>query len=142
MFNGKTRPLALADFLIEAQVLLTTAEECLSHLKLIHDDEDAINCMLGTLSKLERRAKALAITPVAGFCRALRALLKQANSLGTLRDKTVATLRDCFSLLAWQVELIDLKTGQLVLDDTEQVMLIATFAAQIGAPSGPPMANE
>ena len=133
MFNGNDRPLALADFLIEAQVLLTTAEECLTHLRLIHNDEDAIDCMVTTLSKLEKRAKALTITPIAGFCRTLRTLLRQARNLGTLHDQAVEILKDCFSLLAWQVELIDPTTGQLSLDDSEQEMLITSFTKQVEA---------
>lgn len=133
MFNGNDRPLALADFLIEAQVLLTTAEECLTHLRLIHHDEDAIDCIVKTLSKLERRAKALTIAPIAGFCQTLRNLLRQARNLGALHEPAVEILKDCFSLLAWHVELIDPHTGQLTLDDSEQKLLITSFTEQIEA---------
>ena len=131
MFNGKERPLALADFLVEAQVLLTTAEECLSHLGLIRDDEDAINCMLFTLLKLEQRAHALRVAQVADFCGTLSQMLNRAKACEGLNHQTVETLKDCFILLAWQLELIDLNTGSLALDDTEQKRLIATLSNHI-----------
>ncbi len=143
MFNGKERPLALADFLVEAQVLLTTAEECLSHLGLIRDDEDAINCMLFTLLKLEQRAHALKVTPIAEFCGTLSQLLNQAKAYGGLNHKTVETFQDCFILLAWQLELVDLNTGSLALDDTEQKRLVATLAEHIESePTKVPVENE
>jgi hypothetical protein len=34
--------------------------------------------------------------------------------------------------MAWQLELIDLNTGKLSLDDSEQVSLINAFAFQVG----------
>jgi hypothetical protein len=43
------------------------------------------------------------------------------------------------TLLAWQLELIDIKTGQLALDETEQTTLIATapcrFRKRISVPN-------
>lgn len=138
MFNGKQQPLALSGFLIEAQVLLTTAEECLNHLRLIHDDEDALNCMLATLLKLNVRAAALGVSPVASFCQTLRSLLKETRNAGPLSSSTVETLNDCFALLGWQLELIDVETGQLELDEAEQHELIETFKAQIRAEQNSP----
>lgn len=134
MFNGTERPLVVADFLIEAQALLMTAEECLNHLGLIRDDDDAIHCMLSTLLKLEQRAYALDINPVSSFCHTLRRLFKHARDSGVLSNETVETLRQCLTLLAWQLELIDLDTGQLGLDETEESQLIATLSLQVDSP--------
>lgn len=134
MFNGTERPLVVADFLIEAQVLLMTAEECLNHLGLIRDDDDAIRCMLSTLFKLEQRAHALDINPVSSFCRTLRRLFRHAQASGVLSNDTVETLKQCLTLLAWQLELIDLDTGQLALDETEESLLVATLTQQIDPP--------
>src|SRR3546814_12540117 len=50
----------LPEFLIEAETLLAKSEECLSHLQLINNDKDAIDCMLSTLLKLANKADALA----------------------------------------------------------------------------------
>jgi len=39
----------LPEFLVEAETLLAKSEECLSHLQLISNDKDAIDCMLSSL---------------------------------------------------------------------------------------------
>jgi hypothetical protein len=44
------------EFLVEAEQLLAKTEECLSHLQLISNDKDAIDCMLNTLLKLATQA--------------------------------------------------------------------------------------
>ena len=45
MNDGKEWQLALPEFLLEAEMLLAKSEECLSHLHLIRNDSDAIDCM-------------------------------------------------------------------------------------------------
>ncbi len=57
----------LPEFLIEAETLLAKSEECLSHLQLINNDKDAIDCMLSTLLKLANKANALALEAVSEF---------------------------------------------------------------------------
>jgi hypothetical protein len=51
----------IPEFLVEAETLLAKSEECLSHLQLISNDKDAIDCMLSTLLKLANKADALAL---------------------------------------------------------------------------------
>jgi len=41
-------------------------------------------------------------------------------------------LKDCFTLMAWQLELVDHTTGKLSLDSSEQTSLIEAFAFQVG----------
>ena len=53
------------EFLVEAETLLAKSEECLSHLQLISNDKDAIDCMRSTLLKLAARAEALALRVIA-----------------------------------------------------------------------------
>ena len=48
-----------------------------------------------------------------------------------LHDQALDALHDCLTLLAWQLELIDIRTGELGLDDSEQTSLIATVTSQI-----------
>lgn len=48
-----------------------------------------------------------------------------------LHDQALEALHACLTLLAWQLELIDTRTGELALDDTEQTTLIATVTLQI-----------
>ncbi len=48
-----------------------------------------------------------------------------------LHDAALSALHDCLTLLAWQLELIDIKTGKLGLDEAEQTTLIETVAQQI-----------
>jgi len=49
-----------------------------------------------------------------------------------LHEQALDALRDCLTLMAWQLELVDHKTGQLSLDESEQTDLLEAFAAQMG----------
>lgn len=130
--DGKERHQRLPEFLLEAETLLAKSEECLSHLQLISNDKDAIDCMLSTLLKLANKADELAIHAVSEFSRHIHRLLSQAQSHLDLHDQALDALKDCFTLMAWQLELIDLDTGKLGLDDSEQLTLINAFALQVG----------
>jgi hypothetical protein len=48
-----------------------------------------------------------------------------------LHDQALDALNNCLTLLAWQLELIDTRTGELSLDESEQTSLIATVTLQI-----------
>ncbi|MCY1460419.1 hypothetical protein D9M71_779770 [compost metagenome] len=58
-----------------------------------------------------------------------------------LHDEALEALKDCLTLIAWQLELIDQKTGQLSLDETEQATLIEAFALQVGQSQFRPPVN-
>jgi chemotaxis protein histidine kinase CheA len=120
------------EFLVEAETLLAKTEECLSHLQLISNDKDAIDCMLSTLLKLANKADALALAAVSEFSLHIHGLLNHAQGHMDLHDQALNALKDCLTLIAWQLELIDQKTGQLSLDESEQTTLIEAFAFQVG----------
>ena len=122
----------LTGFLVEAETLLAKSEECLSHLRLISNDKDAIDCMLSSLLKLASRADALALEAMSEFSLHIHGLLNHTHSRIDLHDQALGALKECFTLMAWQLELIDQTTGQLSLDDTEQTSLIEAFALQVG----------
>ena len=130
--DGKEWYQRLPEFLLEAETLLAKSEECLSHLQLISNDNDAIDCMLSTLLKLANKADALAIQAVSEFSRNIHGVLSQAQSHPDLHDQALNALKDCFTLMAWQLELIDLSTGELSLDDSEQLALVNALAFQMG----------
>lgn len=132
MLNGKEWQHSLSDFLIEAQTLLAKSEECLSHLELFVNDKDAIECLLGTLLTLTHKADSLSLEGIAGFSRRIRRLLRLAHPHTNLQGEALRTLKSCFTLLAWQLELIDADTGTLMLDDEEQRELLNTFAGIAG----------
>jgi hypothetical protein len=132
----------LPEFLVEAQSLLAKTEECVSHLQLISNDKDAIDCMLSTLLKLANKADALALAAVAEFSLHIHGLLNHAQNHMSLHDEALNALKDCLTLIAWQLELIDHTTGQLSLDDTEQTTLIEAFAFQVGQPLFQPQLNS
>lgn len=122
---------ALPDFLLEAEMLLAKSEECLNHLHLIRNDSDAIDCMKASLAKLAEKADGLALQAISEFSRHIQYLIANAVSPVQLHDQALDALHDCLTLLAWQLELIDLRTGELSLDDSEQTSLIATVTSQI-----------
>ncbi|ROM79488.1 hypothetical protein BK654_09010 [Pseudomonas brassicacearum] len=122
----------LPEFLTEAETLLAKSEECLSHLQLINNDKDAIDCMLSTLLKLANKADALALEAVSEFSLHIHGLLSHAQNHMELHEQALGALKDCFTLMAWQLELVDHTTGQLGLDSSEQTSLIEAFAVQVG----------
>lgn len=122
---------ALPDFLLEAEMLLAKSEECLNHLHLIRNDSDAIDCMKTSLAKLAEKADGLALQAISEFSRHIQYLIANAVSPVQLHDQALDALHDCLTLLAWQLELIDIRTGELGLDDSEQTSLIATVTSQI-----------
>ena len=123
----------LPEFLTEAEMLLAKSEECLSHLQLISNDKDAIDCMLSTLLKLANKANALALEAVSEFSLHIHGLLSShAQNHMELHDQALGALKDCFTLMAWQLVLVDHTTGQLGLDNSEQTSLIEAFAFQVG----------
>ncbi len=130
----------LPEFLIEAETLLAKSEECLSHLQLINNDKDAIDCMLSTLLKLANKANALALEAVSEFSLHIHGLLSHAQNQMELHDQALDALKDCFTLMAWQLELVDHTTGQLGLDSSEQTSLIEAFAFQVGQSPGQALA--
>lgn len=126
MNDGKEWQHALPEFLLEAQRLLTKSEECLNHLHLIRNDSDAIDCMKTNLILLAERAEPLALRAISEFSRHVHDLIRNAADPIELHDQALDALHACLTLLAWQLELIDIKTGELRLDDSEQVTLIET----------------
>ncbi|MBC4813521.1 hypothetical protein H8L49_27340 [Klebsiella quasipneumoniae] len=122
---------ALPEFLLEAEMLLAKSEECLNHLHLIRNDSDAIDCMKTSLAKLAEKADGLALQAISEFSRHIQYLIANAVSPVQLHDQALDALHDCLTLLAWQLELIDIRTGELGLDESEQTSLIATVTSQI-----------
>lgn len=121
-----------AEFLSESETLLLRSDECLSHLELIVNDSDAIDCLLASLRKLTVEADVARVGRIAVFARQLHDLLQVASPGATLQGDTLHTLKGCITLLAWQFEFIDRDTGQMALDDTEQRELLERLAFQCG----------
>ena len=131
MNNANEWQTALPEFLLEAEMLLAKSQECLNHLHLIRNDSDAIDCMKASLAKLAEKADGLALQAISEFSRHIQYLIANAVSPVQLHDQALDALHDCLTLLAWQLELIDMRTGELSLDDSEQTSLIATVTSQI-----------
>lgn len=121
-----------AEFLRESETLLLRSDECLSHLELIVNDADAIDCLLATLRNLTVKADTARVECIGAFARQLHDLLQVACPATPLQGDTLHTLKGCLTLLAWQVEFIDRDTGQMVLDDGEQRELLERLAFQCG----------
>ena len=132
MLNGNEWQQLHAEFLSDTQTLMCLADECLSHLELISDDRDAMECLLSTLQQLAGKADIHGVETVCGFARQLRYLLYFPSAAGHLQPKALPALKRCFELMAWQLELIDPHTGSLALDDSEQRGLLDAFACQCG----------
>ena len=132
MLNGTERQNSVLDFLFEAQILLTKSDDCLTHLELFTNDKDAIECLLSALLSIANKADGLAIDGITDFSLRINRLLSMAYPHINLQGDALRTLKNCFTLLAWQLELIDTGTGMLLLDNDEQFELLSSFAAVVG----------
>lgn len=128
MLNGTDWQTTHPEFIGDAQRLLSRCQECFAHLQLIADDSDALECLLDSLSRLSQQAAHARIGCMAVLCQDMRRPLDIALPNQRLNDETLAVLEKCLTLLAWQLELIDLRTGLLPLDDGEQTWLLAQLA--------------
>ncbi|RMP67228.1 hypothetical protein ALQ18_00467 [Pseudomonas marginalis pv. marginalis] len=122
---------ALPEFLLEAEMLLAKSQECLNHLHLIRNDSDAIDCMKTCLAKIAEKAEGLSLHAISQFCWLIECPMTNAVSPMQLHDQALNALHDCLTLVAWQLALIDPRTGELSLDDCEQTRLIEAVIAQI-----------
>lgn len=125
---------ALQDFLLDAQVLLTKAQECLHHLELIDNDPDACHCLNDSLGALSHRAEALGLLEVAQYAAGLQQLLAPSCAHLHLQSASLPAVDACLTLLAWQLELVDPRTGRLNLDTSEQQALLDELAIALGNP--------
>ncbi|MGC7841333.1 histidine kinase [Pseudomonas wayambapalatensis] len=124
----------LQDFLLDAQVLLNESQECLQHLELISNDADACHCLSEALDTLARRADASGVLEIAHYASTLHRLLAPGCTSRNLPLGALPTLADCLTLLAWQLELVDARTGHLNLDSSEQHLLLVTLADVLDQP--------
>lgn len=131
MLNDDQWPSTLDEFKDVAQALLGKLDECLIHLELICNDADAAQCLVATLERLAMAARALRLDEIAAFAQQLHEVLRATRPQNRLHGETLRALHRCLSLLAWQLELIDPRTGQLSLDDEEQVALIDALVLSI-----------
>ncbi|MFK0094266.1 histidine kinase [Pseudomonas sp. NPDC090592] len=125
---------ALQGYLVDAQVLLTQAQECLQHLELIDNDPDACCCLDKALDSLARQATRLDLREVAHYTTALQQLLAPACHGGYLQREALPVVGECLTLLAWQLELVDTRTGRLNLDIGEQLVLLNSLAKAVRQP--------
>jgi len=133
----------LDEFLQDAHSLLNRLNECHSHLEMIGNDADAARGLCNALQTLATRARDLGIAELADFSQQIHLLLRVAQQRNRLQDTSLKTLSACLTHLAWQLELIDPRTGQLGLDSEEQATLVEALACTLDpeAPS-PSLANN
>ena len=124
MLNGTHWQHKHAQALCNAQRQLNRCQECLNHLEMIADDGDAMSCLLSSLGKLSEIADSALLGCTASFCRALQTQVDAAPARTHLDASTLHTLGRCLTLVAWQLELVDPRTGQLLLDESEQKQLL------------------
>ena len=135
MLNGTDWQTTHPQFTADALLLLGRCQECLAHLELIKDDDDAVDCLLATLTRLSEKAGQAQIDCMAVLCREMRQTLRLAWAGQCLGDESLPILEKCLTLVAWQLELIDLRSGQLPLDDSEQKDLLQALSMSCGSAS-------
>jgi len=121
----------LSELLAEAETLLAKSEDCLNHLHLISNDEEAIQCLRDSLLKLANITHARALEPLSDFARRVHEVLEPSRSAIELDQQVLLALKDCLTLMAWQLELVDPASGQLNMDDSEQSLLLDALSLQL-----------
>jgi len=134
MMDGTASYDTVQGFLLDAQVLLTQAQECLQHLELIANDADACQCLNHVLATLARRADSLGLPEIAHYASVLHQLLAPACQQRRLNNGALPILNACLVLLAWQLELVDRRTGRLALENGEQSALLSELAEALDQP--------
>ena len=129
-------------FLEKTPALLMRADECLTHLELIDDDSDAVEALLDALHTVATLADKAQLDTVGRFSLTLNGRVREVWAAGRLAPATLSVLRQCIALLAWQFELVDLTTGLLPLDDSEQRELLAHLASSCGIGHRPHQATD
>ena len=124
----------LQAFLDDAQGLLIRCQECVQHLVLIENDPDACHCLVETLDSLGAHARARGLVEVASYTGRLQGLLGTACNRPRLHGPALPLLEACLTFLAWQLELVDPRTGCLDLDTHEQDMLLDELTAALDLP--------
>lgn len=132
MLNGLEWQDRYPEFLNESQALLNRLQDCLLHLEMINNDQDAVESLIATLHKLGNEAENASVAGIVDFCRQLLGMLEAGPLIAGFQDQALPALKDCFTLLAWQLELIDPRDGLLMLDDSEQRELLLNLAAVTG----------
>ncbi|MDF2642478.1 MAG: hypothetical protein K0R45_1750 [Pseudomonas sp.] len=115
-------------FLIDSQALLFKSEECLSHLELFGEDEDAATCLPATLNRLSELAANASVDSIADFSRQLAVVLERHGAGTPLPRDALLVIKSCLTLMSWQLELIDPRTGELPMDGDEQRELLDRLA--------------
>jgi chemotaxis protein histidine kinase CheA len=131
MQDDSSPPDGLAEFLQDAHALLNRLNECHSHLEMIGNDPDAALGLCSALETLAARARGLDIDELADFSSKIYRLLDTAQARSRLQDTPLKTLSACLTHLAWQLELIDPRTGRLDLDSEEQTVLVEALAGTL-----------
>jgi chemotaxis protein histidine kinase CheA len=131
MQDNISAPDGLAEFLQDANALLNRLNECHSHLEMIGNDPDAARGLCNALQTLAARARRLGIAELADFSSKIYRLLDTAQARNRLHDTPLKTLSACLTHLAWQLELIDPRTGRLDLDSEEQTVLVEALAGTL-----------
>lgn len=115
------------EFVNQSQALLQRSEECVAHLQMFADDEDAIAGLQAALLSLADQSARVSQDNIAEFTGQLLDRLGPRLKRNGLDAEAIETLRQCLDLIAWQLELIDPYTGELALDDEEQHALLNRF---------------
>lgn len=138
MQDNISAPDGLTEFLQDANALLNRLNECHSHLEMIGNDPDAARGLCNALQILAARARGLGIAELADFSLQIHHLLDSAQARSRLHDTPLKTLSACLTHLAWQLELIDPRTGRLDLDCEEQTVLVEALAGTLEAETPTP----
>lgn len=126
----------LHDFLTDAHRLLGRAQECLQHLQLIGADADASTCLVLTLEQLAIEAQRHKQAEIGGFCAQLQQRIEPEPCRNRLHEDALPLLHASLELLAWQLELIDPRTGTLSMDNHEQLQLLEALGQTLAPWAG------
>ncbi|MES2818492.1 MAG: chemotaxis protein CheA [Pseudomonadota bacterium] len=134
MLNAEQWTQLLQSFLEEARDLAKQAEAHLLQLDEVPDDEEAINGLFRAMHTLKGSAGLFSLTPLVSFTHHLESLLMAVrDGERRLSPGLISLMLRCLDEIASMVELIDVASGELAVDDAHQAQLLAELEHELGA---------
>ncbi len=136
MLNGDQWTQLLQGFIEEARDLSQQAEQQLLVLDQTPDDQDAINALFRVMHTLKGSAGLFSLAPLVNFTHHLENLLMAVrDGEGELSSPLISLMLRCLDEIGSMIELIDVASGELQVDETHQQELLAALAEYVAPPA-------
>lgn len=133
MLDGDQWAQLLQGFIEEARDLTQQAEQHLLALDETPDDEDAVNALFRAMHTIKGSAGLFSLIPLVNFTHHLENLLMAVrDGERELSSPLISLMLRCIDEIGSMIELIDVSTGELSVDEAHQQELLGALAEYSG----------